>query len=81
MKIYNYFKNTSQEFPLKNRWNKKLFNWRINNVLSKFVACDSKKSKFIKEQKASGLYSSLRIKTFLNIILYKSSFVLEVSTS
>ena len=31
-------------------------------LLSKFSVCDSKKSKFIKEQEASGLLSSLRIK-------------------
>ena len=32
-------------------------------LLSKCSMCDSKKSKFIKEQEASGLLSSLRIKT------------------
>ena len=32
-------------------------------VLSKCAVCDSKKSKFIREQEASGLLSSLRIKT------------------
>ena len=32
-------------------------------LLSKFAVCDSKKSKFIKEQKASRLLSSLGIKT------------------
>ena len=32
-------------------------------ILSKFAVCDSKKSKFIKEQEASGLLSSLGIKT------------------
>ena len=31
--------------------------------------CDSKKSKFIKEQEASGSLSSLGIKTFLSEIL------------
>ena len=31
-------------------------------VLSKCKVCDSKKSKFIKEQEASGLLSSLKIK-------------------
>ena len=31
-------------------------------ILSKFAVCDSKKSKFIKEQEASGLLSSLGIK-------------------
>ena len=39
-------------------------------LLSKWAACDSKISKFIKEQEASGLLSSLRIKTpFTKIIL------------
>ena len=37
-------------------------------LLSKFAICDSKKSKFIKEQEASGLLSSLRIKTPLREI-------------
>ena len=32
-------------------------------LLSKCAMCDIKKSKFIKEQEASGLLSSLRIKT------------------
>ena len=35
-------------------------------LLSKRTVCDSKKSKFIKEQEASGLLSSLGIKTPLN---------------
>ena len=37
-------------------------------LLLKCVVCDSKKSKFIKEQEASGLLSSLGIKTLLNKI-------------
>ena len=32
-------------------------------LLSKCAMCDSKKSKFIKEKKASGILSSLGIKT------------------
>ena len=36
-------------------------------LLSKCAVCDSKKSKFIKQQEASGLLSSLRIKTPLSI--------------
>ena len=36
--------------------------------LSKYTVCDSKKSKFIREQEASGLLSSLGIKTPLNKI-------------
>ena len=34
--------------------------------LSQYAVCDSKKSKFIREQEASGLLSSLGIKTPLN---------------
>ena len=34
-------------------------------ILSKCAVCDSKKSKFIKEQEADGLLSSLEIKTLL----------------
>ena len=37
-------------------------------VLSKYVVCDSKKSKFIKQQEASGLLSSLGIKRPLSKI-------------
>ena len=37
-------------------------------LLSKCVVCDSKKSKFIKQQEATGLLSSLGIKTPLNKI-------------
>ena len=37
-------------------------------LLSKCAVCDSKKSKFIKEQEASRLISSLGIKTPLNKI-------------
>ena len=32
-------------------------------LLSKYAVCDSKKSKFMKEQEASGLSSTLGIKT------------------
>ena len=35
-------------------------------LLSKCAVCDSKKSKFIKEQEANGLLSSLGIKTPLS---------------
>ena len=37
-------------------------------LLWKQVVCDSKKSKFIKEQEANGLLDSLRIKTLLTKI-------------
>ena len=42
-------------------------NWRII-LLSKCEVCDSKKSKFVKEQEASRLLCSLEIKTPLNKI-------------
>ena len=35
-------------------------------LLSKCVVCDTKKTKFKKQKEASGLLSSLRIKTSLN---------------
>ena len=38
-------------------------------LLLKCPVCDSKKSKRIKEQEASGISSSLRIKTPLSIIV------------
>ena len=47
-------------------------------LLSKCVVCDSKKSKFIKEQEASGLLSSLGIKVPLNNFFFKSCFVLRI---
>ena len=37
-------------------------------LFSKFAVCDTKKSKFIKEQEASGLLSSLGIRTPLRRI-------------
>ena len=37
-------------------------------ILSKIAICDSKKSKFIKEQQAKGLLSNLGIRTSLNKI-------------
>ena len=37
-------------------------------ILSKCVICDSKKSKFIKEQEAKGLLSNLGIRTSLSKI-------------
>ena len=35
-------------------------------IIFNYVVCNSKKSKFIKEQKASGLLNCLRIKAPLN---------------
>ena len=46
-------------------------------LLLKHAVCDSKKLKFVQEQEASGLFSSLGIKTPLS----KISSVLEVITS
>ena len=37
-------------------------------LLSKWVVCDSEKSKFVKDIESSGLLNSLRIKTLLNKI-------------
>ena len=45
-------------------------------ILSRCEVCHSKKLKFIKEQEASGLLSSLGIKTPLNKIPYNSKKVL-----
>ena len=42
-------------------------------LLSKYVVCDGKKSKFLKQQEASGLLSSLGIKKPLNKILLLGS--------
>ena len=39
-------------------------------LLSKCAGCDSKKSRFVKKQEASGLLSSLGIKTSLDKFLY-----------
>ena len=44
-------------------------------LLLKFAVCDNKKLKFIKEQEASGLSSSLRIKTPLSKIPLLVSFL------
>ena len=38
-------------------------------LLSKCAVCDSKKSKFIKKREASGLLSTLGIKTYLGVFL------------
>ena len=47
-------------------------------LLSKWAMCDSKKSKFIKEQQTSRLLSSLGIKTPLSKIRLVGPFVLKV---
>ena len=57
-------------------WGLKTEEWCDSNE------CDSKKSKFIKEQEATGLLSSLGIKTPLNKIpLLGPLFFYEYSTS
>ena len=50
--------------------NSKVARTKIERIilLSKCAVCDSKKSKFIKQQEASGLLSSLGIKTPLSKI-------------
>ena len=50
-------------------------------LLSKCIVCDSIKSKFIQEQEASGLLSSLGIKTPLSKIFLLVLFFLEVLRS
>ena len=50
-------------------------------LLSIFEACDSKKSRFIKEQESSGLLSSLGIKTPFRLISLVDLAFLEVLTS
>ena len=70
-------KNTKSENPKVARTKK----GRII-LLSKCAVCDSRKSKFIKQQEPSGLLSSLGIKTPLSKIpLAVSSFLLRVLTS
>ena len=39
-------------------------------LLSKYAVCDSKKSKFLKEQEARGLFSGLGIRAPLSQILW-----------
>ena len=59
---------------------------RIENIknrtimISLCVVCGSKKSRFIKEKRASGLLSSLGIKMFLSQVLsyFVSYFILKV---
>ena len=69
-------KNTESKNPKVAKTN----NERIM-LLSKCAVCDRKKSKFIKEQEASRLLSSLGTKTALKKFFSRSSFVLEILTS
>ena len=61
--MFEYRKNTESKNPKVARTK----NLRIM-ILSNCVVCESKKSKFIKRQEASGLLSSLGIKTPLSKI-------------
>ena len=61
--MFEYRKNTESKNPKVARTK----NRRIM-ILSNCVVCESKKSKFIKRQEASGLLSSLGIKTPLSKI-------------
>ena len=65
-------KNTESKNP-KVAWAK---NGRIM-LLSKCAVCESKKSKFIKEQEASGLLSTLGIKTPLSKIHLLGSLLMN----
>ena len=66
--MWSYCLKCSKNTESKNPKALRTKNGRIM-LLTKCVKCDGKKSKFIKEQKASGLLSSLGIKTPLNKIL------------
>ena len=44
-------------------------------LLSNCIVCDSKKSKFFKQQEASGLWSNLGIKTLLSKIPLNGPFL------
>ena len=53
-------------------------------LLSKCAVCDSEKSKFIKQQEASRLLSSLGIKTSLSkipLVLFSFNSIKQVNTS
>ena len=62
-------------YCLKCRINTENINPRVSNtsngktMLSKCAKCDSKKSRFIKNQEAKGLLSNLGIRTSLNKVL------------
>ena len=71
-----YIKKTILSYCLKCRKNTESKNPKVAKtkngrimLLSKCTVCDSKKSKFIKEQEDSGLLSSLGIKTPLSKVL------------
>ena len=68
--MIKYYKETMLSYCLKCKKNTESMNPKVSKtsngktmILSKCAVCDSKKSKFIKEQQAKGLLSNLGIKT------------------
>ena len=73
--MIKYYKETMQSYCLKCKKNIESINPKVSKtsngktmVLSRCAMCDSKKSKFIKEQQAKGLLNNLGIRTPLNKI-------------
>ena len=73
--MIKYHKETMLSYCLKCKKNTENIDPKVSKtsngktiILSKCAVCDSKKSKFIKEQQAKGLLSNLGIKTPLNKI-------------
>ena len=63
--MLSYFLKCRKNTETKNPKSARTKNGRIM-LLSKCAVCDSKKSKFIKQQEVSRLFSSLEVKTPLN---------------
>ena len=68
--MIKYYKETMLSYCLKCKKNTESMNPKVLKtsngkamILSKCAVCDSKKSKFIKEQQEKGLLSNLGIKT------------------
>ena len=68
--MIKYYKETMLSYCLNCKKNTESMNPKVSKtsngktmILSKCAVCDSKKSKFIKEQQAKGLLSNLGIKT------------------
>ena len=66
--MLSYHLKCKKNAEIKNLKVVKTKNW-TTMLLSKCEVCDSKKSRFVKEQEASGLISSLEIKAPLSKIL------------
>ena len=71
--MIKYYKETIVSYCLKCKKNTESINPKVSKtsngktiILSKCAVCDSKKSKFVKEQQVKGLLSNLGIKTPLN---------------